>query len=214
MKQLNLFINMAMTIDGKVMRSDKKWYGLSSTHDKIEMDKIRSRADILITGKNSILRDNPVVKIRYVKTKKQPRICILLNRGSLPLNRNIFGTEEKPLIFCNEKNFTEVKKNLDKVAEIHCLENYTQPKDVLHKLKKLGYFNILLEGGPKLNYSFLKENLVNRVYLTIVPFIIGQGSLLSIADGEKELSHFDTQNWNLQSCEKIESEVFLIYDKK
>ena len=207
---------MAMTLDGKVIRPDGRWYGLSSKNDKIKMDEIRSKADILITGKNSIVQDDPVVKIRY-NSCKSPRVCILHNKGELPKNRNVFtDIDIKPIIFCNGENYKKTKDEFDLLADIYYKKNtnYTKPKDILEKLSLLGYKNFLLEGGPKLNYSFLKEDLVDRIYLTLVPFLIGKKNLFSICEGEKELSFFDRKKWTLKSYKAIEDEVFLIYDKK
>ena len=62
--KFQLAINMAMTLDGKVARPDGKWYGLSSRQDKRQMDRIRSQADALILGKNSLINDDPVIKLR------------------------------------------------------------------------------------------------------------------------------------------------------
>ena len=78
--KFQLAINMAMTLDGKVARPDGKWYGLSSRQDKRQMDRIRSQADALILGKNSLINDDPVIKLRYVEGK-DPLPVILLRKG-------------------------------------------------------------------------------------------------------------------------------------
>jgi riboflavin biosynthesis pyrimidine reductase len=81
---------MAMTLDGKVARPDGKWYGLSSRQDKRQMDRIRSQADALILGKNSLINDDPVIKLRYVEGK-DPLPVILLRKGIVSKNRKVFS---------------------------------------------------------------------------------------------------------------------------
>ena len=83
-----LAINMAMTLDGKVARPDGKWYGLSSRDDKKRMDVYRSSADALILGKNSLINDDPVIKLRYIDGK-DPLPVILIRKGIVKKDRKV-----------------------------------------------------------------------------------------------------------------------------
>lgn len=207
-------INMAMTLDGKVARPDGKWYGISSEEDKKQMDVYRSQADAIIVGKNSILNDDPIIKIRYVKNAVNPRPVVLIRNGTLLPTKKIFvESDMAPLIICCQSNYKEVKKNLENIAEIHPLDsNDIDPKKVVGLLKRMGYLNILLEGGPKLNYSFFRQGLVHRIYLTITPFLFGMRNLPSILDGDEMLENYDKKKWKLISCKAIGDEIFLIYE--
>lgn len=49
------------------------------------------------------------------------------------------------------------------------------PKELLKRLTALGYKEMLLVGGGTINGLFLKQNLVNELYLTIEPKIFGSG---------------------------------------
>ncbi|HMV42520.1 MAG TPA: RibD family protein [Leptospiraceae bacterium] len=212
--KLQLSINMAMTLDGKVARPDGKWYGLSSRNDKRKMDVIRSEADALIVGKNSILNDNPVIKLRYVEGKN-PLPIILIRKGSLPKTKHIFQqADRKPLILCTPQNEKEIRQDLQEYAEILSLSsNEIEPKEVLSILSEKGFQKVLLEGGPTLNYAFQKEGLIDVINLTIVPFLIGQKSLPSIVTGDFPFPNFDQEKWKLVSFEKLENEIFLRYEK-
>lgn len=208
-----LSINMAMTLDGKVTRPDGKWYGLTSENDKKRMDLYRSEHDVVIVGKNSILNDDPIIKLRYV-TGKNPTPVILLNRGSLDINKKVFKTDKTPIIFCTNENYNILQNDLLNVAEIKKIdETEISPLKVINALLDMGYNKILLEGGPNLNYSFFKANLVTDIYLTIVPFIIGKKGLKNFAEGEDELENFFQSPWTLKNVEKIDNEIFLHYQK-
>lgn len=204
---------MAMTLDGKVSRPDGKWYGLNTISDKKKMDTIRAKADAIIVGKSSILNDDPVVTIRYTYCPKPPRPIILLQKSTLPKNRKIFSTN--PIIFCTVQNYSKIQDELGDVSEIHCISDSSaiSPILVIEKLVGLNYQKILLEGGPKLNYSFLAEDLVDKLYVTIVPFIIGKNTLPAIVDGSSEFTNFDKKKWKLISVEKEKEEIFLEYEK-
>ncbi|EIE01842.1 RibD family protein [Leptospira licerasiae] len=209
-------VNMAMTLDGKVCRPDGKWYGLSSRNDKRRMDQIRSEADALIVGKNSLLNDDPVTHLRYVESEKEPRAIILVRTGTLPSDRKVFHfSKVKPLLFCTSKNESQVRSELTELAEIISLKGEDlDPEIILKELEKRGHSKILLEGGPRLNDSFFRKGLVDRLYLTIVPYFIGQSGLPSITGGGSAYHNFDKATWKLVSSEQLEQEVFLIYDKQ
>lgn len=57
-----LSVNMAMTLDGRVMRPDGRWHGLTSREDRRRMDEHRSHARALLLGKASLIADDPIVR--------------------------------------------------------------------------------------------------------------------------------------------------------
>ncbi len=135
--KFQLSINMAMTLDGKVARPDGKWYGLSSRNDKKRMDLIRSQADALILGKNSLLNDDPVIKLRYVDGK-DPLPVILLRKGIIPKAKKVFShTIVRPLVICLRENESIVKEELAAHADILVLEgDDIEPTKVIEILKQ------------------------------------------------------------------------------
>ncbi len=59
----------------------------------------------------------------------------------------------------------------------------TPPKKLIQQLVNRGFNNIILGGGSTINGLFLKENLVDEIWLTIEPKIFGEGlSLFKGAD--------------------------------
>lgn len=57
-------------------------------------------------------------------------------------------------------------------------EKYTvvqSPKEALTYLESKGIQEALLIGGGKLNTSFIKQSLVNEIWLTLTPYVIGKG---------------------------------------
>ena len=211
----HLSVNMAMTLDGKVERPDGKWYGLSSRSDKSRMDHYRSLSDALILGKNSIINDNPVIHLRYAEGN-DPKPILLLRKGTLPTNRNVFQyTKNKPIILTTEENYPFIESTLKPLAEIITIgKNTFNAGDVVDFLKSRQFRNALLEGGPTLNDGFFRENLVDTLYLTIVPFLIGKSNLLSINNGLEPIPNFDKTKWHLESTEQIQDEIFLKYSKR
>lgn len=51
----------------------------------------------------------------------------------------------------------------------------TQPKELIKELESRGFGSIILGGGATINGLFLKENLIDEIWLTIEPKIFGTG---------------------------------------
>lgn len=81
------------------------------------------------------------------------------------------------------------------------------PTDLIKNLTKRGFKQMLLLGGAKIYGIFLKERLVNEIYLTIEPKIFGKGKpLVDLQELKVELK--------LQSIKKLnEQGTLLLYYK-
>lgn len=60
------------------------------------------------------------------------------------------------------------------------------PKEVVQLLEKRGYSQGLLVGGMSVYTEFLKEGLVDELYLTVEPLLFGEG--LTLADGTLDIA--------------------------
>lgn len=79
----------------------------------------------------------------------------------------------------------------EKEKEIPGVLEFTNrpPRVLLAELEKRGFSSVILGGGATINGLFLKENLIDEVWLTIEPRIFGEGlSLFQNADVNLSLS--------------------------
>ncbi len=52
------------------------------------------------------------------------------------------------------------------------------PKEIINMLSEKGFKEVLVAGGAKLNHSFIKDSLIDEIYLDIEPVILGKGKPL------------------------------------
>ncbi len=95
----------------------------------------------------------------------------------------------------------EKYKELEIPGQLEFLDN--SPAQLSARLEEQGYKNMLLVGGAHIATSFLKEQLVDELWLTIEPRIFGTGSNFVI---EEELDI----ELSLISCEKVNDRGTLI----
>lgn len=84
--------------------------------------------------------------------------------------------------------------------------------DLVSMLKEKGYKKVLVEGGPTLLTSFLKEDLIDEIFLTISPKIFGnqKDTTLTLVEGHLFPPN-QVKKFKLISVKKIGDEVFLRY---
>lgn len=113
------------------------------------------------------------------------------------------------------KQFGEItKKNLSKLPNLvyYPVIKHISPKKLAADFYKKGYRNVLVEGGPTLLGSFLKENLIDEVFLTIAPKIFGSKKNITLTLVEGILFPPNKiKKLQLLSVNLIKNELFLRY---
>jgi len=133
--------------------------------------KLRSNSTSILTGINTILKDNPWLTTRLVKGN-DPTPIILDSSLKIPKNSHVLIN--KKTIICTEK-----KSNKENILSFKSLSNL-QP--VLKKLAKLGHTNILIEGGQRIASSFIKQNLADRIIILISDKKLGKTGLPALME--------------------------------
>jgi len=172
------------SIDGKA-RGYKKTQRLSQIYPlskKVleEIHTLRSRADAIMVGANTVRLDNPYLTVRYAKVKKKPyRVTISKNCNFDP-SSNIFNTDASTIVITSKNSNKEIVKVLKKkgINVIKCGTTTVDIKKALLLLKRKGINKILVEGGPNLLSGLFNLNLIQKLVLITYPIIIGKNKPL------------------------------------
>ncbi len=90
------------------------------------------------------------------------------------------------------------------------------PKVILDKLVQRGYEKVVIGGGSAIYFLFLKEKLIDEVYLTLIPKIFGKGiGLFKGLNSGFNLDGFDEVDLELIDISKLGiGEILLKYKVK
>jgi len=186
-KRPYIILSAAMTIDGKIA-SKTGDSDLSDEQDWKEVHKLRTQVDGIIVGKNTILKDNPKLHIKFYEHNGYYRIIVDSNL-SIPIDSNVitFQPNIYPTILCITENASlERIKDFEskgvKILKAGKGKKVNIPELMQH-LYNLGIQKLLLEGGGILNWSFIKKNLVDEIRLTIAPWMIGGKDATGLVEG-------------------------------
>lgn len=143
-------LKMAKTLDGFVAGPGGKRIKITTEASQKEVHRMRALYDAVLIGKNTAINDNPKLTVRKVKGR-QPFRIVLDSHGELLGNRNLHLLNdeyaEKTIILIGKKSL----------------------KDSLKKLGEKGIASILVEGGPAVWSSFIKEKLADQVIIFTSP---------------------------------------------
>ncbi len=177
-----VILNSAMTLDGKIAsRSGDS--ELSCKEDWERVYKLRASVDGIMVGINTVLKDNPSLTSKGYG--KNPIRIVVDSKARIPLNAKVLNKEAETIVAVSRKADKNKIDKLKKVAKvIVCGDDLVDLKCLLEKLYTMGIKSMLLEGGGTLNWGMLKSGLVDRVIVSIAPYIVGGKDAITLVEGE------------------------------
>ena len=210
-----VILSAAISIDGKIATRTGN-SKLSSTEDFVRLHKLRTRVDGILIGKNTVMKDNPLLTVRHTRGKNPVRI-ILDSKGEISIKSKILQTSNKvPTIIAVSKQIT--KSNLQKlnnfpVEIITTGEKSVNIKSLLKKLSEKKITTILVEGGGTVNWEFIKQNLFDELIITLSPFLIGGNNAISLIQGKGFDKISKSPKLRLKSIKRLKNHLVLNYLK-
>ncbi len=193
-----VILKWAQSIDGKVAWAggidDQRW--ISNEQSRRDAHKLRRRVQAILVGINTIIADDPLLTARPNKGKKAARI-VMDNFLRIPPDcRLLASIDESPVTIFTSKKSVQTNPHIaqelsNKGVELLAYSD-THGRSNLHfllaELSNRGISQLLVEGGPTLLTSFLKENLADEIIVYIAPKILGSQSSVGITRPMAELS--------------------------
>lgn len=212
-----IILSAAMTIDGKIA-SKIGDPDLSDEEDWKAVHKLRTEVDAIMVGKGTILKDNPKLHINSYNHNGYYRI-VLDSNLSIPINSRVikYRPEVYPTIICITENVSMEKIKDFELKNITIIKSGRGSRVDVVKLMPIlyqkGIKKILLEGGGNLNWSFIKDNLVDEIRLTIAPWIVGGKDAISLVEGEGFTKMIESPRYILSDVNHRNNYLILKYKK-
>lgn len=185
-------LKWAQSIDGKLAHIDpspeKRW--ITNEVSRRDAQKLRRRVGAIVVGINTVLADDPLLTPRPSKGKKPIRVA-LDNALKIPLRcRLLRTTKSSPVLVVAQKAAVEAHaKHVERIekrgAEVLVHEDpgaTSNLRVLLDDLARRGVQQVLVEGGPTVLASFLKEGLGDEVCVYISPKILGAGGAAYVGE--------------------------------
>src|SRR5213596_3862249 len=211
----------AMTADGKVTTKNLATVDFTSREDKLHLFRQRTLADSVLIGHTSLKRDNVRLglpaEMQEDRVKRGQSRCplrvIVSNEGRIDHRLKIFQSDVSPIIIFSTKQMPgKYERALEKKATLHLSSSkHVDLAGMLETLrKKYGVRTVACEGGPTLFRSLLEQGLIDRLNLTIAPYMFGGAKAPTLTGLSKKFLPASVQ-CSLSGMRTIGEECFLTF---
>ena len=175
----------AMTVDGKITTRTFSPVDFTSREDKLHLLRQRSLGDAVLIGRSTLAHDNvrlglPDPKMRAAREARgqspYPLRIIVSNEGRIDPALKIFQTDiSRIVIFSTTRMPRKFQLALREKATLHLTEARSVDLARMLQLLRSEYRvrKVACEGGAELFRSLLELQLVDKLNLTIAPYIFG-----------------------------------------
>jgi 2,5-diamino-6-(ribosylamino)-4(3H)-pyrimidinone 5'-phosphate reductase len=207
-----------MTVDGKIATTCGN-SRISSRLDLLRVHELRSSVDAILVGISTVLIDNPLLTVRLKKPNKgsDPVRVVVDSHARIPIKSRILKTAQRieTIVFVSERaNDMKIRSIRSTGAMVITAGTETVDlSDALLYLKKMGFKNVLVEGGGEINWSLISLGVVSELIVTISPKIVGGRSATTLVEGDGYEKISQAINMELKKVLREKNgEVVLFYE--
>ncbi len=212
-----MVLNFVMSVDGRVAVNGRAG-SLGSVVDRELMRQIRGGADALLIGAGTLRAEaiDPRVPPEIAERRKsagrspQPLFVLITASGKVP-DRKLFHMAEVPrLVLGSRTAKLGWLQETDPEAEVETFDQgWVDLSDAFRYLRSRGIRSVVCEGGPTLAGDLAARGLVDELFLTVAPKIVG-GAGPRVLEGVLAITPQESR-LDLVSVHENEGELFLRY---
>jgi 2,5-diamino-6-(ribosylamino)-4(3H)-pyrimidinone 5'-phosphate reductase len=217
-----VYVNMAMTVDGKITSSRREVPELTSPHDREHMDRLRAEADAILVGAGTMRADDPPLHVRSEAMQAHRRSLgkpvgldrvLVSARLDLGVESRFFtaGDGARRIVATVEDAPADRVAVLSSRAEIwRAGRSRVDLRAVLERLHGQGVRRLLVEGGGETNWALVREDLVDELHVTLAPWLLGGRDAPTLLEGSG-FAMADRRALRLVDLRRIDDELYLRY---
>ena len=190
-----VFINIAMTADGKIDTFERKGAAISSARDKERVDQLRANADAIMVGGRTLLDEDPklTVKSEVLRAERLARNLSpnpvkvgVVSEANIKADSEFLNAGPADIVIFTTQRTSKEHLALLKSRRVDVYVDHAEKVDLqraLATLKEIGIQRLMVEGGSTLNFELIRLGLVDEVTVYIAPMLFGGKSAPTMAAG-------------------------------
>jgi 2,5-diamino-6-(ribosylamino)-4(3H)-pyrimidinone 5'-phosphate reductase len=213
-----VFINAAMSADGKISTVERLQTRISGREDRDRVDALKAGSDAIMVGIGTVLADNPSLTVKSKKRREDrkraerdenPIRIVVDSSARTPIDAEILnkGIGKRIIAVSKRALIADVDRLSEKAEIIVCGREEVDLKELLDSLWQRGVKRLMVEGGATLNWSLVSQGLVDEIYIYIGNIIIGGEDAPTLVDGRGFVT--DMAKLELLSAEKMDEGILL-----
>ena len=214
-----VFINAAMSADGKISTHLRKQVRISGDRDFQRVDRLRCEADAIMVGVGTILSDDPSLTVKSEEFRKKRLDCgrdenpvrvVIDSLARTPPDSDILrkGAGRRIIFVSGPAAVKRVDALRMSGAEVVVAGEQGEPRvdlaAALWHLHDMGIRRLMVEGGATLNWSLINLKLVDEIYVYIGSLILGGSMAPTLVDGAGFSNRDGALSLDLVSVERMD----------
>lgn len=185
-----VILKAGMSLDGKITDNSNKSQWITNEFSREDARFCRSLCDCVIVGANTVLIDNPELKL-VDEFKKKTFFRVIIDKDlSLSLDKKIFKNKNVIIISTKKASKSKVMSFEKAGVEVKILgDKNISVLDLLKFLNEKGIQSVFVEGGSQVFGLFHDASLKNKLILDqilfyIAPVVFGGKNALPVISGD------------------------------
>ncbi len=210
-----VFINSAMSADGKISSSLRRQVRISGAEDLRRVDRLRAESDAVMVGVGTVLADDPKLRVKSEILRawrlesgkpENPWRIVVDSKARTPCSAKVLG-DVCILAVSRAANPERLDMLSEKCEVLVCGEEQVDLRALFEMLYARGIRKVMVEGGGTLNWSLIEHGLVDEICVFVGGLVIGGGDAPTLVDGAGFRDEF--QKLELISVEPMDDGVLL-----
>jgi riboflavin-specific deaminase-like protein len=222
-----VFINMAMTADGKIATANRAVSSFGSRRDHEHLLALRATADAVMAGARTV--DAAPVNLgpgaaKYRRRRLKLGLAeynlrvIVSGRGTINPRAEIFKHRFSPILILTTDRVPPARlKRLRGLADdvkICGAEEIDFPAALRWLRERWQVKRLACEGGAELNDVLFRKRLVDELHVTICPLIFGGRDAPTLAEGAGAARLADAAGFRVKSLRRVGDELFAVFARQ
>lgn len=182
-----VIVNMVSSVDGKAQVAGSA-AGIGSALDRAVMRTLRAKADAVMVGAGTLRAERLTLGLDETGLRQPMGIIVSSGAENLPME-HLLSLRDQNVVLLTGRELRDAPD-----AGIEVLRAPTLPSgdldlsgalELLKENRDIGV--LLVEGGPSLNHALFSRGLVDELFLTVAPKLLGgkTGETSTILEGEE-----------------------------
>ncbi len=216
---------LAMSADGKIATKARSPARFSSPADKNHLEQQVAAADAVLFGAGTLraygttirVCDQQLIQQRYQQLLPPQPVQIVVS-GSGNIERHLyFFRQPVPRYLLTTTGGAKPWQNSSEFDQVIICETSTKSKinwiDALEKISAMGLKRLAVLGGGEIVAAMLAADLIDELWLTVCPLLLGGNNAPTPVDGEG-FTELIAPRLELLSAKVVAAEVFLHYRRQ
>ena len=175
-----VILKMAASLDGKAAARDGTSRWITGPEARADVQRLRAWADAVVVGAGTVLADDPLLSVRDpgFASARPPVRVVVDTSGRVHGDHRVFDAAAPTLVATTELAPADRRGEwADAGADVAVLDRddagAVSLRDLVEALGKRDVQGVVIEGGPTLAWSAVRDGVVDRLVLYLAPTLVG-----------------------------------------